>query len=97
MDIKEPARGPLGAADVDLVEQIIAEVAGRRPVSAALGELLDWRPLAARTAGDCDTAMASQESNARRGRLSLRESSATFAERKVTKASSASFGGCGCM
>ena len=91
IDIKEPARGPLGAADVDVVEQIIAEVAGRRPVSAALGELRDWRPLAGRTAGVCDTAMASQESNARRGALSLRESSATFAERKATKASSATF------
>lgn len=39
IDIKEPAHGPLGKADDARIEQIAAHVAGRRPVSAALGEL----------------------------------------------------------
>jgi len=47
IDVKEPARGPLGAADVEVVERVVAEVAGRLPLSAALGELLAWRPRAA--------------------------------------------------
>ncbi|HTU19255.1 MAG TPA: (5-formylfuran-3-yl)methyl phosphate synthase [Gemmataceae bacterium] len=45
IDVKEPERGPLGAADCGIVTEVIAQVAGRRPVSAALGELLDsfWK------------------------------------------------------
>ncbi len=39
IDIKEPARGPLGRADPAVIEAIVRRVAGRRPVSAALGEL----------------------------------------------------------
>ena len=41
IDVKEPARGPLGAADVSIIEGILKVVAGRVPVSAALGEWLD--------------------------------------------------------
>ena len=45
IDVKEPGRGPLGPADASVLGEVIAEVAGRRPVSAALGELLDsfWK------------------------------------------------------
>lgn len=41
IDIKEPERGPLGRADDAVIGAIVATVAGRRPVSAALGELAD--------------------------------------------------------
>ena len=41
IDIKEPAKGSLGAASVETVREIIAAVGGRVPVSAALGELLE--------------------------------------------------------
>ena len=41
IDVKEPTRGPLGAADVGTVEKILSAVAGRRPVSVALGELVE--------------------------------------------------------
>jgi uncharacterized protein (UPF0264 family) len=42
IDVKEPARGALGRADADTIAGVAATVAGRRPVSATLGELLDW-------------------------------------------------------
>jgi uncharacterized protein (UPF0264 family) len=38
IDIKEPSRGPLGRADDAVIEAIVTGVAGRRLVSAALGE-----------------------------------------------------------
>jgi uncharacterized protein (UPF0264 family) len=38
IDVKEPSRGSLGRADADVIRAIVAEVGGRRPVSAALGE-----------------------------------------------------------
>jgi uncharacterized protein (UPF0264 family) len=41
IDVKEPARGPLGRADDHVIAEVVREVAGRAPVSAALGELLD--------------------------------------------------------
>src|SRR4051794_20645147 len=41
IDVKEPRRGPLGRADDATVAAVVAAVAGRRPVSAALGELAD--------------------------------------------------------
>src|SRR4051812_7802716 len=41
IDIKEPVRGSLGAADIGVMRDVIAAVAGRTPVSAALGELTD--------------------------------------------------------
>ncbi len=41
IDVKDPARGPLGRADEDVMVAVLREVAGRRPVSVALGELLE--------------------------------------------------------
>jgi uncharacterized protein (UPF0264 family) len=41
IDVKEPSRGSLGRADPGTLRAVIASVAGRRPVSAALGELLE--------------------------------------------------------
>src|SRR4051812_30438336 len=41
IDVKEPARGPLGRADDAVIDAVVASVAGRRPVSAALGELAE--------------------------------------------------------
>jgi len=43
IDVKEPSRGSLGAADSDTIAAIVREIAGRKPVSVALGELIDWR------------------------------------------------------
>ncbi|HVK11104.1 MAG TPA: (5-formylfuran-3-yl)methyl phosphate synthase [Gemmataceae bacterium] len=40
IDVKEPDRGPLGRADDQTIFEIVDAVAGRAPVSAALGE---WR------------------------------------------------------
>jgi uncharacterized protein (UPF0264 family) len=39
IDVKEPDRGSLGAADASVIAAVLRVVAGRRPVSAALGEL----------------------------------------------------------
>jgi uncharacterized protein (UPF0264 family) len=39
IDVKEPARGSLGRADGETITAVLRVVAGRRPVSAALGEL----------------------------------------------------------
>jgi uncharacterized protein (UPF0264 family) len=41
IDVKEPLHGSLGAADPRQIEEVCRLVAGRVPVSAALGELLD--------------------------------------------------------
>src|SRR6478735_1969877 len=41
IDVKEPNRGSLGAADDETISDIVRAVAGRAPVSAALGELVD--------------------------------------------------------
>lgn len=38
IDVKEPTRGPLGAADRDVIEEVISTVGGQAPVSAAGGE-----------------------------------------------------------
>lgn len=42
IDVKEPLRGSLGAADQHECVQIAHAVAGSRPLSYACGELLDW-------------------------------------------------------
>lgn len=42
IDVKEPANGPLGRADAAVIAEVVKTVAGRVPVSAALGELFDW-------------------------------------------------------
>jgi uncharacterized protein (UPF0264 family) len=39
IDVKEPTRGPLGRADAPAIAAVVEAVAGRAPVSAALGEL----------------------------------------------------------
>ena len=41
IDVKEPQLGSLGRADDAVIAEILHFVAGRRPVSAALGELLE--------------------------------------------------------
>ena len=41
IDIKEPTRGALGAADTQVWNEVVAELDGAVPVSVALGELLD--------------------------------------------------------
>jgi uncharacterized protein (UPF0264 family) len=53
VDVKEPRRGPLGPADPETWAAIQATVAGRRPTSVALGELLsdDTPALARQCAG----------------------------------------------
>ena len=46
LDVKEPFRGPLGMAEIGTIAQIIETVTGSSspatPVSAALGEAIDW-------------------------------------------------------
>jgi uncharacterized protein (UPF0264 family) len=42
IDVKEPARGSLGRASAAAIQDVLNEVDGRTPVSAALGELRDW-------------------------------------------------------
>ncbi len=42
IDVKEPSRGSLGRADDATIDEVVRVVAGRRPVSAALGELHDF-------------------------------------------------------
>lgn len=41
IDVKEPAHGPLGAADPQVLAAVATVVGGQVPVSAALGELRD--------------------------------------------------------
>jgi uncharacterized protein (UPF0264 family) len=42
IDVKEPDRGPLGAADPTTIADVLRAVIGRVPVTAAAGELLDF-------------------------------------------------------
>lgn len=42
IDCKEPLNGPLGAIDVAVAERVIQTVGRMCPISAALGELVDW-------------------------------------------------------
>ena len=51
IDVKEPARGSLGAADPATMDAIVRQVAGRRPLSVALGELTEPAALSAAFAG----------------------------------------------
>jgi (5-formylfuran-3-yl)methyl phosphate synthase len=41
IDVKEPRRGSLGAAEASAIEAVVRAVAGRVPVTAAAGELMD--------------------------------------------------------
>ncbi len=46
IDVKEPSRGSLGRAEATTIADVVRVVAGRRPVSAALGELhAGWQEL----------------------------------------------------
>ena len=42
IDVKEPSRGALGRAEGSVWGEVLEAVAGRAPVSAALGELVEW-------------------------------------------------------
>jgi len=42
IDVKEPGRGSLGAADSETVAAVVGAVDGRVPVTAAAGELVDF-------------------------------------------------------
>jgi len=42
IDVKDPAAGPLGRASPAALREVLAAVAGRKPVSASLGELIEW-------------------------------------------------------
>lgn len=44
VDVKEPSKGPLGRAELEQIVAITQVVRGRRPVTAAAGELCEWRP-----------------------------------------------------
>ncbi len=44
IDVKEPSRGSLGAADASTIDEVLRVVDGRVPVSAAFGELVDEPP-----------------------------------------------------
>ncbi|MCE9552462.1 MAG: (5-formylfuran-3-yl)methyl phosphate synthase [Planctomycetes bacterium] len=43
IDVKQPARGPLGAVDAAELRPVVEEMSRSAPISAALGELLDPR------------------------------------------------------
>ena len=43
IDVKEPTRGALGAADPQTIQSVIQTVAGRTPVSVAVGEFQELR------------------------------------------------------
>jgi uncharacterized protein (UPF0264 family) len=45
IDVKNPSRGSLGKADDDVIFQVVTAVAGRVPVTAALGELTRFMSL----------------------------------------------------
>lgn len=82
IDVKEPEHGPLGRASDSVIAEVVREVAGRKPVSAALGELLDaaengWPPddmplsfVKWGLAGDADRGAAAWQEKLR---LALRE------------------------
>jgi uncharacterized protein (UPF0264 family) len=42
VDVKEPIRGALGAADADTISSVIEAAGGCAPISMALGELVDF-------------------------------------------------------
>lgn len=44
VDLKDPARGALGALDPPLVRAVVRQVAGRVPVSATVGDLTAMQP-----------------------------------------------------
>jgi uncharacterized protein (UPF0264 family) len=42
IDVKDPGRGALGRPDFPVLAEVVSAVGGRVPVSAALGELIEW-------------------------------------------------------
>src|SRR4029077_9754602 len=44
IDVKDPSHGPLGMARQGVIDEVLSVVAGKVHVSAALGELIEWRP-----------------------------------------------------
>jgi uncharacterized protein (UPF0264 family) len=44
IDIKDPVRGSLGRAQDATIAAVVRLIGGRRPVSAAMGELVDYEP-----------------------------------------------------
>ena len=42
IDVKEPSRGPLGAAELSSLREVVDEIGGQKPISMAAGELLSW-------------------------------------------------------
>ena len=42
IDLKEPLEGALGAVEANVARQVAERIAQRKPLSAALGELIDW-------------------------------------------------------
>jgi dihydroneopterin aldolase len=54
IDLKDPTQGALGAAPTDVVRATVAEIAGRRPVSAVTGDL----PMEPRIVADTAATMA---------------------------------------
>ena len=42
IDLKEPRSGPLGAVEAANARMVVQAVSGQCPVSAAMGELVDW-------------------------------------------------------
>lgn len=45
IDVKEPSRGSLGAADRSTIAEVVRVIDGRAPVTAAAGELVDLMPM----------------------------------------------------
>jgi len=43
IDLKEPSAGPLAAVSLQVAKEAVKALAGRRTMSAALGELRDWK------------------------------------------------------
>jgi uncharacterized protein (UPF0264 family) len=58
IDVKEPNAGPLGMASMETLDEIASVVAGRAPLSAACGELCDWKrdslPASAKSLRSCE-------------------------------------------
>jgi uncharacterized protein (UPF0264 family) len=44
VDVKEPARGPLGVASPETIHEILRKIDRRARTSVAFGELLEWSP-----------------------------------------------------
>ncbi len=77
IDIKEPSRGSLGMASIETMSSIVTAVAGRAPVSAALGELIEQPNVTALPAGISHAKMGLHGAGPRPWRQQLQQ---TFAK-----------------